>query len=605
MNTLKVISAALVFLFSSFFPLENIAQKNNKNDKKKKEKSEKSEKKQVKNSEAQAQTDSKVAEVDDQAVLMAEKNLIEGLKYYQLDNYTNALASFQKAMNLNPRSSGIQYQIAETYLRLGKPATALAYAEKALELDSDNKYNYILLARIQDGLFSYQDEAKVYEKMLSKNFYGVDIYHFQLAMLYQNQLKDYKKALQSYETLEGIYGIKEDFTKHKQQIYIQQNKPELALSEAEKLIKASPNEPRYVLVYAELLLNTKQDDKAIAVLEKIAVGNDPANAQANLALANLYRSKGNTQKANQQLELALNNPLIDNQTKSGLLASYVTNILTPEQEEKAFLIAQKLSQENKEDVETQNIYASMLIQKGDKKQAREVFSQIVKIDNSRFEAWNQLLRLDSELRQADFLIKDSEKALELYPNYPIFWLYSGVGHYEKKDYATALEIYEQGISYIIDNANLKNEFTLRMADVYNALKKYEKSDKAYEEVLAKEPKNAYALNNYSYFLSLRKEKLDLAKNMSANLVELYPENTTYLDTHAWVLYTQGKYKEAKIILEKAIQNSPSGTVVEHYGDVLFKLNETEKAVEEWKKAQKLKGASLFIQKKISEKKIFE
>lgn len=43
----------------------------------------------------------------------------------------------------------------------------------------------------------------------------------------------------------------------------------------------------------------------------------------------------------------------------------------------------------------------------------------------------------------------------------------------------------------------------------------------------------------------------------------------------------------------------SGTIVEHYGDVLFQLGEREKAVEQWKKAKIMGETSDLLEKKIA------
>ncbi|GAB3822697.1 hypothetical protein GCM10028895_27760 [Pontibacter rugosus] len=117
--------------------------------------------------------------------------------------------------------------------------------------------------------------------------------------------------------------------------------------------------------------------------------------------------------------------------------------------------------------------------------------------------------------------------------------------------------------------------------------------------------NEHVLNNYSYFLSLRNENLERARQMSERLVKKHPNNPTYLDTHAWVLYRMGNYTEARKYLEQAVAISDDATVVEHYGDVLFKLGKQEEAVSQWQKA-KLKGeTSAFIDKKIKDKKLYE
>lgn len=67
-----------------------------------------------------------------------------------------------------------------------------------------------------------------------------------------------------------------------------------------------------------------------------------------------------------------------------------------------------------------------------------------------------------------------------------------------------------------------------------------------------------------------------------------------------------RYPEAKEWMEKALANGgdKSGTVVEHYGDILYKLNKVSEAVEQWKKAKQLGDTSEQIDKKIAEQKMF-
>ena len=95
--------------------------------------------------------------------------------------------------------------------------------------------------------------------------------------------------------------------------------------------------------------------------------------------------------------------------------------------------------------------------------------------------------------------------------------------------------------------------------------------------------------------------------MAASVVERHPTNATYLDTYAWVLYVMKDYKNARTYLEKAIEsnNKVSGTIVEHYGDVLYQLGEKEKAVEQWKKAKSMGENSQQIDKKIATGQLIE
>jgi tetratricopeptide (TPR) repeat protein len=148
------------------------------------------------------------------------------------------------------------------------------------------------------------------------------------------------------------------------------------------------------------------------------------------------------------------------------------------------------------------------------------------------------------------------------------------------------------------------ELNTCLGDAYQALKLYEKSAKAYEEVLLINPDNDLVLNNYSYYLALRKSDLEKAEKMSTQLVKAHPSNSSYLDTHAWVLYTREKYREAKKYIEKAIQTGDtSPTHFEHYGDILYMLGEVDEAVIQWKKAKALGEQNELIEKKIANRKI--
>jgi hypothetical protein len=69
----------------------------------------------------------------------------------------------------------------------------------------------------------------------------------------------------------------------------------------------------------------------------------------------------------------------------------------------------------------------------------------------------------------------------------------------------------------------------------------------------------------------------------------------------------GEYESAKKWIEKALLNGSgkSPVVVEHYGDILFKLNLKEKALLQWRKAKSLGEGSEFLDKKIKHEDLFE
>ena len=108
----------------------------------------------------------------------------------------------------------------------------------------------------------------------------------------------------------------------------------------------------------------------------------------------------------------------------------------------------------------------------------------------------------------------------------------------------------------------------------------------YEKALKFDPDNIHALNNYSYFMSLEDRNLDRALEMSARVMELEPNNPTYIDTYGWILYKLGRYEDAKLALRQAVtfDAGASKELMIHYGDILYELKEYFMASVYWKKA---------------------
>ena len=94
--------------------------------------------------------------------------------------------------------------------------------------------------------------------------------------------------------------------------------------------------------------------------------------------------------------------------------------------------------------------------------------------------------------------------------------------------------------------------------------------------------------------------------MSRRTIEAEPDNATYLDTYAWVLYKLQRYEEALIHIEHALTTDaePSDVLYEHAGDICSQLKNKSKALDYWRKALELQREAGAVDKKL-EKKIKE
>ena len=253
------------------------------------------------------------------------------------------------------------------------------------------------------------------------------------------------------------------------------------------------------------------------------------------------------------------------------------------------------------------VYADILYTDNKLEEAKKQYKEVLQSDSTKIEVWLQILFICSERNNYNEMVFVSEKALDYFPSHPIIYYFNAISNKQLKEYEKSLQTFKEGLDFIIDDSDLLSEFYSSMADIYNQLKQYSFSDSLYEKVLRINPKNTIVLNNYSYYLSLRKEKLELAKKMSKLCNELEKNNPTYEDTYAWILYQKGETENAYKWIKKAIENGggESAVIVEHYGDILYKMGRKEDALKKWIEAEKIGDGSDLLKQKILHKKLYE
>ena len=533
---------------------------------------------------------------------MSEALFVDGVKYVLLEDYTKALERLLKAYALSPENAAISFKIAEANLLSGNLRDATNYAEAAVRLEPKNAYYYLLLAQIQGSQKLFEAAARTYATLI-KVVPNSGNYLFNLADLYLAQGK-LPEALTALDQAEQQFGQVDEVSFKKQQIYLKENKLDLAIAEGRKLIAANPEEPRYVLALAEMYAANNHLPEAMEVARQ-ALKLDPDNPQAHLVLADAYRQQKQPADSEREIKLAFQSPALDIDDKVRILVGYIKQLPNPALTQTVLDLAAATVKAHPREAKAFAVAGDIQTITEHKREARDNYLKALRLDNSKFQIWQQVVLIDAELSQTDSLLIHTDRALELFPNQASLWFYNGVGHQLKKQPLRATKALEHGRKLTLDNSELLAQFDSQLGDAYHELKEYEKSDAAYELALAEQPDNVQALNNYAYFLSLRGQKLDKAKEYAAKAVKLVPGTDTYLDTYAWVLYKLKDYTGARTALEKALTTSQDATVIEHYGDVLWQLNERERAVTEWQRARKAGSGSEFLDRKIKDRKLYE
>jgi tetratricopeptide (TPR) repeat protein len=540
---------------------------------------------------------------------IAMEKFIEANKMELLGDHQQAINLYREALKIDPSNDAAYYNLAKILYSSRQYAEAAAYAQQAIKLDPENTWYLDLYGTLLGGLGNYSAAEKVYTRLVEVDPENTDAWFNRAFFTEQN--KQYDDALGIFNEIEERFGISEDVTTEKVKLWLQLGKKDKAAEELLKLINANADEPKYYSLLVDFYITNKMEDKAYEVLQKL-VALDPDDPRTNLVLAGYYQRKGDDAGAFRAFSKAFANPDLDVDIGISVLLGYLPYFQNPlpENEQKkqhALDLAQVLASSHANEAKAYAMYGDLLYQEDKNDEALKQYKHAIGLDSSRFLVWQQLFFIYDHKRNYDSLLNVSSKAIELFPDQSLTYYFSGYASMQLKRYDDAIKTLSKAIDIGMGDKKFLSQIYASMGDAYYYLKNSHASDSCYELALVFDPSNAYVLNNYSYFLSLRGEKLDEAEKMSAQSNILSPNNAAYEDTYAWVLYKSGKFREAKQWLEKALQHGgeSDGSLLEHYGDILFKLDDVDGAVKYWMLAKAKKVESDTIDKKIAERKLYE
>jgi len=532
-------------------------------------------------------------------------SFMEAEKQKMLGNFNDAAVLYEKCKKLDPLSAAVYYEISTLLIQKEQYNEAIKNARMAVKLNPQNTWYKAILAVLYKQINKPNEAISVYKKLLKENPQRVD-FMYELAIIY-NYVKKYDDALKVYEIIEDNCGVSETVSLEKERIYMVKGEKGKAYNEIQKLINSDPAQIRYYGMLAESYVSEGNFDKANEIYQQM-LKVDGNNGLVHLSLSDFYRLTKEYDKSFNELKIAFASNDVDIDVKIKMLITFLKfSNESAELKEQSYNLLKVLLNTYPDDTKVHALYADFLIKDNKVEQAREQLRIVTKNEKSKYIIWEQLLLIESTLADFNAMFTESLEALDYFPNQPVLNYFHGLSAYQLKKYDDAEKTLKLGVDLVADNPNLKAEMYSILADTYNKLGKMKESDNAMEQVLIIDNGNKIILNNYSYYLSLRGDSLDKAERMSLICVELEPENSTFLDTYAWVLYKQNKLDKALEAIEKAYNNGGknNAVIVEHYGDILFKLGQTERANELWNEAVKLGKGSEFLNKKIIQKTLIE
>ncbi len=549
-------------------------------------------------------------EVKEQSISEDKKNefeytFIEGLKQKMIGNQQAAVALFSKCLEINPNSTSAMFELAKIHSGNGDQTSSSLLLEKAINLEPENKWYKILLAQIYQQGKQYAKASDLYQQLYAQDPENLEYLYMNAAMLSSAGKLD--QSIEAYNEMEKKVGINDQISVEKQQIYQAAGKKKEALAELQKLIDFNPKESRYYGLMADYYLSEKDEENALKYYNKI-LEIEPDNGFVLFSLASFYRQKNDKEKFWEYLQKGFLNKSVEVETK---IQYYL--MLTADQE-KSFISDQQLGelinilvQTNSDDYRVYGVYAEYLISKGKLAEAREQLRKVLQTEKDNYMIWERMLMVSNDLLDFKSLYTDAGKAIDLFPNQPILYGLKSLACLQLEKYTEALNVLNEGEPYLLDNKPMKIQFDLYRAEANYKLDRVEEAFKAFDNVISLDPENWLAMNNYAYYLSLRNENLEKAEQLSGKAVRANPNNPTYLDTYSWVLFMRKDYTLAKFYMDTAMKNGgdKNGVIVEHYGDILYMLGQTDQAVEQWKKALETGDGSKFLNEKIKQKRYLD
>ena len=510
-----------------------------------------------------------------------------------------------RCVEMNPQASESYFFQAQYLMEMQQKEQALVAYEQAVALNPDNMTMLEELSHAYIANDQFGKAVQVVEHMYETDKSREKL----LELLYQLYLKEerYEEAIGVLDRMEMIDGKTERTSLAKSGLYLQLNDHAKAMDEVRSLSEKHPNDLNYRTLYANTLMMNGETDEAYDILRNV-LKEEPDNNRAQQTLRNYYLLEGDSVASDSLTRRILLNPKATLDERVYLLRSVIaeTENAGGDSTQVLSLFDEMMAQPDPDPDIAEFRAAYMDLKKMPRQEVEAAFEKVLELAPDHATSRLQLVQFAWQANDDQRIIELCKAARQYNPDEMAFYYYQGMAYYRQEDTDHALEAFQNGISVIDDDSSpeIVSDFYAVMGDLLHEKKREAEAFAAYDSCLQWKPDNIGCLNNYAYFLSLKGDRLREAEQMSYKTVKAEPENSTYLDTYAWILFMQGRYAEAKVYIDQALQHDEDvgAVVTEHAGDIYAMNGDTDKALELWQQALVQDPKNKLLIKKIKQKK---
>ena len=537
----------------------------------------------------------------------AEYLMIEAQKFFLLEDYKRALAFLEQSIEVDPDNHAAHFKMAEVHLIMENNTAGLDAIDKAIQIQQDNKYYYVLAAQLQKASNDFKGAAQYYELMMA-NTQEFNSYLIEITKVYE-EYDNLKAAIQVLNKAEKQdRGLTFEQKLRKVDLLMKSDQAKDAIKYLATLNQQSPANTNILYRYASALSNNDQVDEAISILES-------SNLDTNdlkLLLAENYLKAGNLSKQKEMLLAVYNDEEANLSIKTLLLGQWA---FSSDLNQNATLLDSLQTQleidypNESIAIENGGLIYSKLAQSttGPQREAFELkaiekYKRLSQLSPGNFEVWQKVLAFEYEKEKWKELAEDAEEALDLFPNQAVFYIYFASANQGLNDLDQANDLLKQALRMSGSNQVLKSQVLGKQGLLEIAKGNTDKATALFEQSIALDPPHPESLAAYASFL------VDSNPEKAIQLIDPILgssfKNLGFIRIKAMALFKLANYTGSYEVLKEGLiefSNQKNGRILELNGDVLFKLGLTEEAVAQWKEAKNLGSTSEKIDQKIENK----
>lgn len=530
---------------------------------------------------------------------------LEAMRLKEKKDYASAFGLLQHCLDIHPNAASALYEVSQYYMFLRQVPQGQETLEKAVANAPDNYWYSQGLASLYQQQNELDKAVTLLEQMVVC-FPAKQDPLFNLLDLYGRQEK-YDKVISTLNRLEKRMGKNEQLSMEKFRIYLQMKDDKKAFQEIESLVQEYPMDMRYQVILGDVYLQNGKKQEAYDVYQKVLAA-EPDNPMAIFSMASYYKQTGQEELYQQQLDTLLLNKKVTPDTKVGVMRQMIVeNEQADKDSTQIIALFDRIMKQEQDDPQIPMLYAQYLLSKNMEAESVPVLEQVVDLDPTNNAA--RMMLIGAAVKKEDYkqIIKVCEPGIEATPDALEFYYYLAIAYNQAEKPDSVISICKRALEHKTADGKkeIVSEFYSILGDMYHTQKQMKEAYAAYDSALVYNPSNIGALNNYAYYLSVERRDLDKAEEMSYKTVKAEPNNATYLDTYAWILFEKGNYAEARIYIDNAMKSEggdKSDVIVEHCGDIYYMTGDVDGALTYWKKALEMGSESKTLKQKIEKKK---